>query len=84
MRLSKGPNMHRSGIFCGEVLKKVAELETNGKLQEALLELKKIDGKYPEYGKIIQQRRGQLTYHLLEKENMLPPEPSIFVAETGK
>ena len=64
--------MHRAGRACEDILKKIASLKTNGKFYDALKELEKIEGKYPDYAKAIQRERGELKYSLLEQKGMLP------------
>ena len=52
---STGAHMHRAGKSVGEVLGKVDALKENKKFLEALRELSKIEGKFPDYVKIIQR-----------------------------
>ena len=65
---STGAHMHRAGKSVGEVLGKVDALKENKKFLEALSELSKIEGRFPDYVKIIQRYQGEIKYALLEEQ----------------
>ena len=74
---STGAHMHRAGKSVGEVLGKVDALKENKKFLEALRELRKIEGKFPDYVKIILRYQGEIKYALLEEQGKLPSMPKI-------
>lgn len=74
---STGAHMHRAGKTVEEVLGKVDALKAKGNFLEALRELSKIEGKFPDYVKITQRYQGELKYALLEQQGKLPSMPKI-------
>lgn len=74
---STGAHMHGAGKTVEEVLGKVDALKANGDFLEALRELRKIEGKLPDYVKIMQRYQGELKYALLEQQGKLPSVPKI-------
>ena len=71
---STGAHMHRAGKSVGEVLCKVDALKENKKFLEALSELSKIEGRFPDY---VKRYQGEIKYALLEEQGKLPSMPKI-------